>query len=138
MRIFPRALDDASPTRVVRNVHHRTKRPVDATGACFPRRKCLRFFRDFGIPRCRHGNRHRENRLESVNHVVTKKEWNVQPAFLHRDVLIFVELYRINAPKKSTDLTLLNHLFTIRRIEEICRGDLVELPDLFFERHLFQ
>jgi len=43
-------------------------------------------------------------RLESVDHVEAKQNGNVQPRLLHRNLLIFVDLARIDHVEQRTDL----------------------------------
>ena len=80
------------------------------------------------------------SRPVSVNHVQPIQQGNVQPRFLHRDVLIPVRRLRIVQVEQRTHLPLRDHVLVIAssrsRARRCPRRILHQLPDLLLQRHL--
>ncbi len=95
IRIFARALDEAAPTRVARDVHHGREGPVNAGCACLARGHALRALHQCGIPGCGHGHRDREDGFETVDHIEPEDRRDVQARLLDCDLLQAVDRFRI-------------------------------------------
>ena len=81
-RILPRALDDATPAGVPRDVDHGGERPVDADGAGLARGDSLALLRRRGVPGRGGRDRHREDRAEAVDDVEAEEQRDAQPRVL--------------------------------------------------------
>ena len=68
-RVFAGAFHNAAPAWIARNIHHRRKTPAHARRTRLARRHGLRPLHHGRVPGCRHRQRNREHRLESVNYI---------------------------------------------------------------------
>jgi hypothetical protein len=84
----------------------------------------------------------REFCLEPVDDVEPKQDGNMESSFLHRDLLILVDLVRINHVEQRADLSVGDHVLIIgppgSRSCRLSGGILHQLTDLFFHRHTLQ
>ena len=118
------------------------KTQCDAVGAGFLRAGARDGLGCLGIPAGRHGQRHGKRGAVAVDHIQPEEDGDVQPRFLHRDVLIVVCLLGAHHVEHRTDLALGNQI-VVGQIRGRWTGGksgriLHRLPDLFLERHLFQ
>src|SRR5205823_8800694 len=78
---------NAAPPCVASDVHHRCECPADSGAARLSRREGLGLLLHRGIPRRRHAERRRKQRVITMDHVEPKKERDVQPTPLDGEML---------------------------------------------------
>src|SRR5258705_646257 len=103
--VFAGAFNNASPTRVARNIDHRRKRPVNADGARFAGSNALRPLHHFRIPRSSHANWHREDRVKTVNDVKAEDKRNFMARFCDGYFFQVIDECRISDKKQGTKLS---------------------------------
>src|SRR5690606_38900358 len=72
-------LDDAPPTRVARDIHHRSKGPMDPGRACLGRRYGRSSLHHRQVPTRGLAERHWKDRPVAVDHIKTEKYGYLQP-----------------------------------------------------------
>ena len=81
-RVFARALDDAPPARIARDVDHGREGPVDADRTSLARGRSLRRFDGPRRPARGERDRHGENRAQPVDDVEAEDQRDAEAAFL--------------------------------------------------------
>ena len=95
-----------SPARIACNIDHGREDPGDAVGTRLLSGNARDSFGRFGIPACRHGQRHGKRGAVAVDDVEPKENGNVQARLFHRDVLIAVGFLGSHHVEHGTDLSL--------------------------------
>ena len=137
--ILARALDDASPARIARHVEHRRKGERDAILRRLfggdARRLLPKIRRE--LARFRQGDG--KDRVVAMDHVEAHEQGNAEAGFLHRETLDGARLVRPPEVEQVSDPPGSNPLLQVAKLagagDHAGRGDHVELPDLFLERH---
>ena len=141
VRIFAGPFDDASPPRIAGDVDHWREGPVYAHRGGFCRRYPCRALSSLRIPARRLGERHGEDRAHAVNDVEPKNQRDVKARLLDRDALQGLGRIRADDVQEGADraVTELIHARGTLTATGPCRvpgaGDLIELAELFDERH---
>ena len=141
--IFTRALDDAAPARITRDVDHGREGPVQSRRGgflgCDTRRALLRL----GRPGRSHGQWHRENGSIAVHHVHGEQQRDAQARFLDRHFLQFGERLGTGHVQIGADAAG-PHALEFGVIEAgvqrlaAATGPLDELAQLFVQGHLLE
>ena len=90
IRVFASALHHASPTRIMRNVHHGCKRPMYAFGRSLTPGGGKRLFHQIRIEGRRAGKRQRKAGVVSVDNVLAVDDRNAVRRFLDGNALQLV------------------------------------------------
>jgi hypothetical protein len=106
VRVLAGALDDPAPAGVTRDVDHRRERPADPGRPCLASGDGLALLDDAGIPGRGHGDRHRQDRAQAVDHIESEQDADSVPVALDRQPLQPVHLRRIGDEQQRPDLPL--------------------------------
>ena len=135
--ILARALGDAAPARIVRDIDHRAVDLLDADRRRLAGGDGVVGGRDRRVEAARGPERHREDRPVAVDRVVCEQDRDVQARLLHGDVLQRVDLGGIGQAEDAAD-ALLRHVGkdVPLCIRDLAVGEQLELLQLVGQRHL--
>lgn len=133
VRVFAVPLGDAAPARLVRDVHHRRVRPVDAAAPGLLRRHRRVGARHGGVEARTLGQRDREVRGVPVDDVQAEDQRDAQPRLLDGDVLQRVELRRADHREDPAELPGRQ-----RRARVGLVAEQLQLAELLGEGHLLE
>ena len=139
IRVLAASLRHAPPTRIARQIAHRSEHPVHARLASLAGRDGLRPFQQFRFPCAREPKRDGKQNPVPVNHIIAKTQRNPQPGLLNRNLLQPIMEHRpVLLGNKRPHLAgshprrpLLRRLIELKRL-------LGQLPQLLLHRHARQ
>jgi hypothetical protein len=133
------ALDDPPPARIARHVEHRREGQGDAIVGRLFRRRLRRLLPKVGSEQAGFREGDGKNRVVAVNDVEAQEQGNAEAGFLDREALDgarFVGAPEIEqAPDPPRPYPFMQVTKLARAGDRARRGDHVELPDLFLDRH---
>jgi hypothetical protein len=141
--IFTRALDDAAPARITRDVDHGREGPVQSRRGGFLGGDARGALLRLGRPARRHREWHGKNRPISVHHVHGKQQRDAEPRFLDRHFLQFRQRFgagdmQVRAHTTSPDAGKFGIVETGIEGFAAAAGSLHQLAELFLQSHLLE
>src|SRR4051812_28769853 len=129
IRVFARALCDASPTRVARNVDHRRESPMHSGRARFGRGDVGRALGGRGVEARGFAEWDGKDSPVAVNHVEAEDERNLQTRPLDRGALKVVRFFCPANPKSRAETPCARNLKNTRiRVPANIAAQLLQLP----------
>ena len=134
--ILARAFTDAPPARILRDVHHRCKGPLDSVCRRFPGGHPRRAFPQRRFEGAALRQRNRCDRPVSVNDITADQQRNSQPRLLHGDLLNMMYPLRTGDAVKGTDPPCADIVFFQVHLGRFQHFVKISLADLSVHHHV--
>ncbi len=139
--VFTRSFGNTPPAGITRNVDHRRESPENSVGGSFLSCHTGALFHQSHIPGGRNSQRYGKGRPVAVDHIHADDQRNLHAALLHGNALHLSDFFERPDVEESADFPfpdLLGNAGTLGLTGgNVTRGRQVQLPQLFFQSHLF-